>query len=129
MTTSRPWTVAIAEGLLAVGVAGASTTSAVFAWLFPSTTEAWAMPAAWALLFGAVLAGIRQRRAFARPLAMALFAAVAVYASRQLALQDVATTLPSGTALAARYAFTLGVTALAAWFGLSGRALAHFDRP
>ena len=124
----RPLPVSLAEGtMLLIGLSGVIQ-SVLFGQRYPALSLAWVLPASVALLSLTVLVAVHQRRAFARPLAMALLGAAAIRAATTLASPGASSRLlelhPFGVI---HLALLFGVISLCAWFGLSPQAERHFQ--
>ena len=118
---TRPFPIRVAEGALFLFMSSGVMQSVSFLRISSVRDMYWVLPASLAAIAGALLAGIHQGRAFARPLAMAGFGAIAIRGS--IALSDrgfpsLAFSVPEVLAMVA----VVGALGLATWFGLSAAA-------
>jgi len=118
---ARPVPIRLAQGALFLFMGSAIVQAGLFL-RFSSVWEMhWALPASLALIAFSLLVGIQQGWAFARPLAMAGFGAMAIRGSIVLAdrgFPSLAFTFPEVLAIIV----VVGAFALATWFGLSAAA-------
>lgn len=118
---ARPVPIRLAQGALFLFMGSALVQAGAFLRVSSVLEMHWALPASLALIAGSLLVGIQQGWAFARPLAMAGFGALAVRGSIALADRG----FPS---LAFNFQEVLaiivvvGAFTLATWFGLSTAA-------
>lgn len=118
---ARPFPIRLAQGVLFLFMGSAIVQAALFLRVSSVWDMYWALPSSLALIAGSLLAGIHEGWAFARPLAMVGFGAMAIRGSIALAdrgfpfltfnLQEVLAIV-----------VVVGAFTLASWFGLSAAA-------
>ena len=118
---TRPFLIRVAEAALLLFMASGVIQAIAFLSRSSIWNMSWAMPAGFAVMAAAVLVGIHQGRAVARPLAMVAFGAMAIRGSVALADRGFPYLAFSLTELVAM-AIVIGALGLAAWFGLSSAA-------
>ena len=118
---ARPFPIWLAQGALFLFMASAIVQAALYLRFSTVWDMYWALPASLALIAGSLLAGIQQGRAFARPLAMVGFGAIAIRGSIALVergFPSLAFNSPEVLAIVV----VVGAFSLATWFGLSTAA-------
>ena len=121
MRPSRPFPIRLAEaGLVLLTLSGLVHAVRLLHGT-PAGQVTWLIPGGIAVMAGAVLIGLHQGRAVARPLAMVAFGAVAIRGTLSLVDRGFPRLAFDPTELLA-IALTISAVALAAWFGLSRAA-------
>lgn len=118
---ARPFPIRLAQGALILFTGSAIVQAILFLRVSSAWDMYWALPAGLAVIAGSVLAAIHQSRAFARPLAMAGFGAIAIRGSIALVDRGFPSLAFSFQEVLA-IGVVVGAVALATWFGLSAAA-------